>query len=85
MSGGTDPSKRSQCDRMLEHFRTTTQGLTSLEALTYFRTMDFRRRLCDLKDRGFVFRYVWEYPSPGVKVRRHWLIAEPWAPGKAAA
>lgn len=53
--GGTDPSKRSQCDMILGYME-DFGSITPIDALREFGCMRLAARIADLKERGIKIR-----------------------------
>lgn len=49
----------SDCERILEYMK-KHHGITVAECRDYLGTTELRRRICDLKEKGFQITDIWE-------------------------
>lgn len=66
---------------IVKYLQTHRTGLTVKECQEKLGTTELRKRISDLKDKGYVFTTVWEYGvnrhGMPTKYKRYWLLTAP--------
>lgn len=66
---------------IVKYLQSHRKGLTVKECQEKLGTTELRKRICDLKDKGYVFTDMWEHGvnrnGMPTKYKRYWLLSTP--------
>tara|TARA_B100000287_G_C20456978_1_gene711766 strand:+ start:487 stop:693 length:207 start_codon:yes stop_codon:yes gene_type:complete len=66
----------SQVEQLKEHFE-RYPSISNVEAQMVYKIRALPRRICDLKEQGYVFDSQWRKDATGQRYKRYTLISSP--------